>query len=80
MRARQRAQHHIERIHGGVQRRLQRGDRGAHLGQRAFGLPDLQFGRQPFAVQQIDGGQQLLLGLNLPARDIQRVCRPRMLM
>jgi hypothetical protein len=65
VRARQRAEHHVQCVHRRVQARLERRDGSLNLRERALGLPDLKLGRQPFAVQQVDGGQQFLLRLHL---------------
>ncbi len=71
MGARQRAEHHIQRVHRRIETRLKLWDGSANLSECAFGLPDLKLGRQSLAVQQVDGGEQFLLRLYLLAGHLQ---------
>jgi hypothetical protein len=62
---------HIQRVHRHVQLIVQCGDRAAHLRQRAFGLPQLQFRRDALAILQGDQINEALLRIKLGAGHIE---------
>jgi hypothetical protein len=71
MRPRRCTQHNVQRIHGGIETIIQNRYRCLYLCQCAFCLANLIFRSQPFAVQQLNFFQQLLLRDDLFIRNIQ---------